>query len=376
MLIAAALAAATDAGQAGRSIILWSGPWGWAVQPATGAGLVEWLAALSVLTLITAAAAALALRDCGRCPTERHLRRAEGRASATASLASFDARTARQALQAVGARPSERPAAGPGWLRAMIAARGANATTGTLAIVWRDTVAAVRTPGRVAEAAALSGAGAVLCLLNAERLVAVAAATMLVYVGASRMLWPLRAELDIRGRARVLLRPRLGRVLLAHSLLPVIVTTAAAVIAVAGCAILGALPVHGAGAVLAAVAVPAVLTWCAAMSARRGGRLPHTVLVTAVAVDPSGGGIAILSGDLLADGRGTARRRPHHPHLHQRSRRRPDRRRLDADRLRRPRLSIQPGPGGSMTRDQTAERTRRARSGQESEGCQPACDGR
>ena len=294
-LIAAALAAASDAGQAGRSIILWSGPWGWAVQPATGAGLVEWLAALSVLTLTTAAAAALALRECGHCPTERHLRRAEGRASATASLASFDARTARQALQAVGARPSERPAAGLGWLRAMIAARGANATTGTLAIVWRDTVSAVRTPGRVAEAAALSGAGAVLCLLNAERPVAVAAATMLVYLGASRMLWPLRAELDIRGRARVLLRPRLGRVLLAHSLLPVIVTTAAAVIAVTGCAILGALPVHGAGAVLAAVTVPAVLTWCAAMSARRGGRLPHTVLVTAVAVDPSGGGIAILS---------------------------------------------------------------------------------
>ena len=110
----------------------------------------------------------------------------------------------------------------------------------------------------MAEAAALSGAGAVLCLLNAERPVAVAAATMLVYLGASRMLWPLRAELDIGGRARVLLRPRLGRVLLAHSLLPVIVTTANAAIAVTGCAIFGALPVHGAGAVLAAVAVPPV----------------------------------------------------------------------------------------------------------------------
>jgi hypothetical protein len=294
-LIAAALAAASDAGQTGRSIVLWSGPWGWAVQPATGAGLVEWLAAISVLTLITASAAAIALRHCGHCPTERHLRRAEGRTSATASLASFDARTARQALQAVGARPSRRPAADLGWLRNTIAARGARSTTRTLAIVWRDTVAAARAPGRVIEAAALAGAATVLCLFNAERPLAVAAATMLVYLGASRMLWPLRTELDTTSRTRVLLRPRIGRVLLAHSLLAMIVTTAAALLAVAGCAILGQLPVHGAAAALAAMAVPPTLTWCAAMSARRGGRLPQTVLVTAVAVDPSGGGLAILS---------------------------------------------------------------------------------
>jgi hypothetical protein len=123
----------------------------------------------------------------------------------------------------------------------------------------------------------------------------VAAATVLGYFGASRMLWPLRAELDMPGRARVLLRPRIGRVVFAHSLLPLLVTTAAALIAVGGVAILGELTVHGAAAVLAAVAVPPILTLCAAMSARRGGRLPHSVLVTAIATDPSGGGLAILS---------------------------------------------------------------------------------
>jgi hypothetical protein len=294
-LVAAALAAASDAGPVGRSVALWSGPWGWAVQAGAGAGLVDWLAALSALTLLTAAAATAAVRDCGGCPTERHQRRAEGRAGATASLVSFDARTARQALEAVGTRPTARPVTGLTWLRARIAARGASPTTRALAIVWRDAVAAVRAPGRVIEAAALAAAGTVLCVLNAERPLAVATATMLVYLGASRMLWPLRSELDLTGRAQVLLRPRIGRVLLAHTLLPALVATAAAVLAVSGCAILGALPMRGAAVVMAAVAVAPIVTSCAAMSARRGGRLPQTVLVTAVAVDPSGGGLAILS---------------------------------------------------------------------------------
>lgn len=46
---------------------------------------------------------------------------------------------------------------------------------------------------------------------------------------------------------------------------------------------------------LIAVTVAPALTLCAAMSARRGGRLPQSVLVTALASDPSGGGIAMIS---------------------------------------------------------------------------------
>jgi hypothetical protein len=176
-----------------------------------------------------------------------------------------------------------------------LGARGATPATMTLAIVWRDAVAAVRAPGRILEAAGLAGAGTVLCLLNAERPLEVAAAMILVYLGASRRLGPLRAVLDATDRARVLLRPRIGRVVLSHSLVPEIVVTAAGLLAAAGCAIPGALPAHGAAAALAAVAATPVVTWCAAMSARRGGRVPQTLLVTAMAVDPAGGGIAILS---------------------------------------------------------------------------------
>ena len=121
-----------------------------------------------------------------------------------------------------------------------------------------------------------------------------ALATLIVYFGASRLLWPLRSDLDTPARVRVLLRPRIGRVLLAHTLIPVVVTTSAAVVGVAGCALAGALPEHGAATLLTVAGVPMV-TCCAAMAARRGGRLPPSVLATAVAADPSGGGVAVVS---------------------------------------------------------------------------------
>lgn len=294
VLVAAALVAVADAGQVGSRIALWSGPWGWAVQPGAGPDRVEWLAALAMLTLATAVAAAAAVRGAGRCPTERHLVRAEGRAGAMASLASFDARTARQALAAVGPQATERRAGGLDRLRAAIAARGARPAT-RLAIVWRDVLAATQAPGRVVEAAALTAAGTVLCLLNAERPVAVVGAMLLIYFGAARMLGPLRSEIDLPARARLLLRPRIGRVLLVHGLAPVLITTIASVIAAGGCAVAGALPVHGTATLLALITLPPLLTGCAAMSARRAGRMPQTLLVTAIAADPSGGGLAIAS---------------------------------------------------------------------------------
>jgi hypothetical protein len=264
------------------------------VQPGATVAPAERLAALLALTLVTAAAAAAAIRDSGGCPTERHLRRAEGRASAIASLSSLDARTARQAIEAVGARPMRSPG-DLSRMRAAIASRGARPSTRTLAVVWRHAVATVRMPGRAVEAAALASAGTVLCLLGAKHPVAVAAAMILVYLGASRMLWPLRCELDTPSRARILLRPRLGRVLLAHTLIPVTVITAATTLAAAGCAIPGTLPAHGALVALATIAAAPIVTCCAAMSARRAGRLPQTLLITATATDPSAGGAVILS---------------------------------------------------------------------------------
>jgi hypothetical protein len=281
VLAAVALALASSAGAVGREIALWSGPWGWAVQAGAGAATGEWAAALVLLTLVAAAAAIAAARDCGECPAERHLRRAEARATTIASLATMDARTARRALEEVGARRTGRGAP-----------RLRRARDPRLAIPWRDAVAGLGNPGRVVEGAVLTAAGAALALLNTDRPLAVPAGMLLAYFGAARLLWPMRAEIDSPPRSRVLLRPPIGRVLLAHTLLPGAVAVCATVLAAAGCALSGA--AGAAEAVVAVAAVPVVLL-CAAMAARRGGRVPATVFVTAVGGDPSGGAGALLA---------------------------------------------------------------------------------
>ena len=76
-------------------------------------------------------------------------------------------------------------------------------------------------------------------VLDTSRILALAAGALIVYAGAARMLWPLRGELDVPARMTVLLRPRPGRVLLAHATVPAATTVAAAVLGVAGCAVAG-----------------------------------------------------------------------------------------------------------------------------------------
>jgi hypothetical protein len=160
------------------------------------------------------------------------------------------------------------------------------------AVAWRDAVSALRVRGRVVEALMLSAGAAAVATAEADRPLVAAAAMLAGYLGAARMLWPLRAELDVPDRTRVLLRPRIGRVLLEHVIVPASVTGTGAA-AGASAALLAGHP--GAVVAVVAIAVAPVLTLCAAMSARRGGRLPQSVLATGVASDPSGGGVAMVS---------------------------------------------------------------------------------
>ena len=159
------------------------------------------------------------------------------------------------------------------------------------AVPWRDIVSAQRTPGRVAESALLAAAAAAVCVSEADRPLVVAAALLAGYAASARMLWPLRAELDVPDRPRVLLRPSIGRVVLEHTFVPAAVTTAGAAIGVAAAAVAGAPSLATA---LVAVVLAPLLTLCAAMSARRGGRVPQSVLVTAMAADPTGGATTVL----------------------------------------------------------------------------------
>ena len=58
-------------------------------------------------------------------------------------------------------------------------------------------MSALRAPGRVVEALTLSAAAAAVATAQADRPLVVAAAMVAGYLGAARMLWPLRAELDV-----------------------------------------------------------------------------------------------------------------------------------------------------------------------------------
>jgi hypothetical protein len=95
LALAAALAWSGESGFAARDVALWSGPWVWAIAPGAASAV-----ALAALAVLTAAAAIVAARRCGHCPTARHFDRAHARDGAVAGLASFDTRTARRALAA------------------------------------------------------------------------------------------------------------------------------------------------------------------------------------------------------------------------------------------------------------------------------------
>ena len=327
-LAAAELAAVSGAGPVGRAIALWSGPWGWAVQPGAGAGVRVARGARPAHARRPPSrrsppcAAAATARPSATCAAPRR------RASAVASLASFDARTARRALETVG---------GPRRRRA-----GSRALRRVRARAPRRPVARRRggaaRAGRGSWRRRLSrAAGPCSPCSTADRPVALAVAPFAVYLGAvAHALAAARRARRAGPRARVLLRPRLGRVLLAHALVPVVVTTAAAALARAGCALAGSAGRPPPRSL--AVAVAPVLTLCAAMSARRGGRLPPSVLATAIAADPSGGAGAVAGlARLLAGGRHHPRRRPADRGHERRAGRGGRGRPLDGDRHRRPR---------------------------------------
>jgi hypothetical protein len=208
---------------------------------------------------------------------------------------SFDARSARKSLGTAASSSIRGGAADLPGLRRAISGRAGRKYRGSLAIVWRSALATRRTPGRALESVALAAAGTWLWLVNVDRPLVVSASLLLVYAAAARMLAPLRAELDSRTRARVLLRPRLGIVLRAHVVVPALVISGAAVVAVAGAALADVLPAHGPALAIVAIAAIPAITCCAAMSARRGGRLPHSVLAAATVGDPSGGAIALAA---------------------------------------------------------------------------------
>jgi hypothetical protein len=286
-VVAAALVVVSGSASSGRQVALWCGPWGWAVQP-LAPGADAWPAALALTAVAAPLVVALAIVRRGRCSTERHMLRAEARGGAVAALYSMNARYVRRSLSSVNAGP----AAGRG-------ARLKPPRSPRLAVVWRDAVAVLATPQRLGEALVLAAGGTAVCLINAEHPAAVAGGALVVYVGASRLLEPLRAETDQPGRTRVLLRARMGHVLSQHAIVPAVVVITGAVMAAAVCAVAGGLPPHGAAAALLLVAATPAVTLCAALSSRRGGQLPPSLLSVTYG-DQTGMSAGIIVGWVVA----------------------------------------------------------------------------
>jgi hypothetical protein len=113
------------------------------------------------------------------------------------------------------------------------------------------------------------------------------------YLAASTLLEPLRVEIDRPSASRVLLRRPFGRILLGHVAVPILVMAAGAAVAAIGLAVAGALPARGGALALAAIVIGPTIVLCAALSSRRGGRVPVSVLAMGSVGDPSGGGIVI-----------------------------------------------------------------------------------
>jgi hypothetical protein len=93
----------------------------------------------------------------------------------------------------------------------------------------------------------------------------------------------------------VLLRAPIGKVLVQHTLVPLVVVVVGALLAIAACAAAGALPDHGGAAVLLAVLATPSITLCAALSSRRGGRLPPSLLAVTYG-DTSGMSVSLIFG--------------------------------------------------------------------------------
>ncbi|KUJ67671.1 hypothetical protein ACZ90_25740 [Streptomyces albus subsp. albus] len=171
---------------------LWSGPWGWAVQPVlrvTGGRAPGWPAATAALLLVTAAASVVAHRAVPRLSNAQLRRRAATVSAVRAGLWTLEPRTAGLAVaQAAGgaARLGVR----------LRPPRGRRAV-----VIWRDALALLRTPGRLGRAAvrtacASAAAGAGAHAGGRAGVVLLVLALALGYTAVAALAEPARLETD------------------------------------------------------------------------------------------------------------------------------------------------------------------------------------
>ncbi|MFF0739479.1 DUF6297 family protein [Streptomyces sp. NPDC004111] len=194
--LAAAVAATVRGADAGTGttgqLLLWSGPWGWAVQPlvaALGGPATGWAAATALTVLALVPVVLLALRDLPRIPLAALRHRAVVASRVGTSLFVLDLRQARAGVPALRERGS-RPAV-----------RLPVPRSPRLLVPWRDATSLLRHPGRLVRAAVWAVTAVVLTAAapsrgtSAQQLTALAA-LVAAYLAAAQLTEPARLESD------------------------------------------------------------------------------------------------------------------------------------------------------------------------------------
>ncbi|MFI7273704.1 hypothetical protein [Streptomyces sp. NPDC049879] len=200
-----------------RTAVLWSGPWGWAAQPmiaAAGLPAPGWQVAALLLLCCTVAALLPLRRMTGSLPAAVLRTRSHAAGRAVAGLASFDLRTAWQAVAtASGSRPPR------AWRRLRVPRHP------LAAVLWRDALGLLGRPQRLVTATLLL-VGAFLTAAVAtgtdgtSAYVLLAAAASLAAAAAGSLLEPARLDADDPHRG-LLWWPRSAAALaLAHAIVP------------------------------------------------------------------------------------------------------------------------------------------------------------
>ncbi len=275
-------------GSVGRSVALWSGPWGWTVVALTGVKV--WWLGLALDAVVAALVAVASLRGASSVATERFLDQAQTRSTISGSASALNYRSAvlaqRQAVISVGGRSASGFRLGRPRRRWAV-------------VPWRDVVSLLRTPRRFAMAAVLGGGAVLEAVEHPGRILPAALTSLLLYFAAGALLEPMRIDVDVPERGRLLLGFDYGRLLVRHCLVPFVVLALVEVVAVLTCCLVGAGGASSSGLGVIVVAVPetACAVLFAALGARGGGRVGLSSLewISRLgAGDPTGGATAIL----------------------------------------------------------------------------------
>ncbi|MDX2812895.1 hypothetical protein PV410_10045 [Streptomyces sp. PA03-5A] len=263
---------------------LWSGPWGWAGLAAlapTPAALPGGWAAGVLLAVVVAGALVAAHRFTGSLLLSAVRRRSRTATGVMAALRTVEFRTARQAVAGVtgGGRSTRWRLPAP--------------RRPELAVPWRDTLALLRTPGRLGRAVVLGVLAVLGAVLAASAhggsgVTAALASLAFGYWSLTQLMEPARVETDDTRRGSWAPYPYRG-LMLRHTALPVVLGLVGALVAA------GVLAAEGAGArALLAPALVPPLVGASLVNACRGATKHHLLMSSAQSPTGSMGPVLFL----------------------------------------------------------------------------------